>query len=73
METGIRQLKQTRKNLLNFFEKHEGKAHLIPHGFNNSLYWNFAHCIVTQQLLIYKLSGNDIIISDEIIEELFSE
>lgn len=69
METAIQHLRQTRQNLLNFFEKHEGKAHVIPNGFNNSLYWNFAHCIVTQQLLIYKLSGNDMIVDDEIVEK----
>ncbi len=29
----------------------------IPEGFNNSIAWNFAHILVTQQLLVYKLSG----------------
>ncbi len=31
---------------------------LIPDGFNNNLYWNLAHCVATQQLLHYYLSGN---------------
>ena len=29
--------------------------------------WNIAHCIVTQQLLTYKLSGLEGVISDEMI------
>lgn len=69
MKAAFEQLRQTRKNMLTFFEKNEGKAHFIPKGFNNNLFWNFAHCIVTQQLLIYKLSGNTMIIDDELVEK----
>ncbi len=29
----------------------------IPAGFNNNIWWNAAHVAVTQQLLVYKLSG----------------
>jgi hypothetical protein len=29
----------------------------IPSGFNNSIWWNIAHVAVTQQLLVYGLSG----------------
>jgi hypothetical protein len=29
----------------------------VPDGFNNNILWNVAHSLVTQQLLIYSLSG----------------
>lgn len=29
----------------------------VPEGFNNNIIWNLAHVIVTQQLLVYGLSG----------------
>ena len=41
----------------------------IPEGFSNNLIWNAAHVIVTQQLLVYKLSGLPVMVSDEIIEK----
>jgi len=28
----------------------------IPENFNNNLFWNISHVLVTQQLLVYKLS-----------------
>lgn len=40
----------------------------IPEGFNNNILWNVAHLVVTQQLLIYKLSGLNCLVSDEMIE-----
>ena len=35
----------------------------IPKGFNNNIIWNIGHSIVTQQLLVYGLSGNEMKIS----------
>ena len=43
------------------------QLHIIPDGFNNNIAWNIAHFVVTQQLLHYKLSGNDCLVSDELI------
>lgn len=37
----------------------------IPEGFNNNVLWNIGHSIVTQQLLVYGLSGNALQVSQE--------
>ncbi|WP_439151060.1 DinB family protein [Winogradskyella sp.] len=39
----------------------------IPEGFKNNIIWNIAHVIVTQQLLVYNLSGLKTIVSEEMI------
>ncbi|MFK8045126.1 MAG: DinB family protein [Crocinitomicaceae bacterium] len=41
----------------------------IPQGFNNSIMWNVAHLLVTQQLLNYKLSGLPLHISDKLVSD----
>lgn len=40
----------------------------VPEGFKNNLIWNVAHVMVTQQLLIYKLSGLPMMIDDKIVD-----
>jgi hypothetical protein len=41
----------------------------IPQGFKNNIAWNIAHLAVTQQLLCYKLSGLDCMVSEEMIAD----
>ncbi|WP_111307816.1 DinB family protein [Confluentibacter sediminis] len=41
----------------------------IPKGYNNNIIWNVAHIIVAQQILVYKLSGLPIMLSDEFVEK----
>ena len=41
----------------------------VPAGFSNNLIWNIAHIVVTQQLLVYKLSGTPMLISDDLVEK----
>lgn len=40
----------------------------IPKGFNNNIIWNIAHTIVTQQILVYQLSGLPSMVSDDVLE-----
>ena len=45
------------------------QLNVIPEGLNNNLIWNIGHIIVSQQLLVYKLSGLPMMISDELVEK----
>ena len=40
----------------------------IPDGFNNNIIWNIGHIIATQQLLVHKLSGVPMSVSDAFID-----
>ncbi len=42
---------------------------MIPKKFNNSIFWNIAHILVTQQLLMYEFSRLPKTIDDKIIEK----
>jgi len=39
----------------------------IPEGYNNSIAWNFAHILVTQQLLHYRLCGLPMQVDDDLV------
>lgn len=58
----------TRVSLLNILESksYEELVH-IPEKFKNSIFWNIAHLLVTQQLLCYKLSGLEIKIDQDLV------
>jgi len=45
------------------------QLHTIPKGFKNNIVWNVAHLVVTQQLLLYKLSGVNCLIPDDLIAD----
>lgn len=40
----------------------------VPEGFSNNMFWNIAHTVVTQQLLVYKLSDVPMLVSDALVE-----
>lgn len=41
----------------------------IPEGFNNNIIWNIAHVVVSEQLLVYRLSGLNSMLSDDMINK----
>ena len=41
----------------------------IPDGFRNNIWWNIAHVVVTQQLLVYKFSGQPMRVNDALVEK----
>ena len=70
MITQISVLKKSRELVLKSIEGLTlEQLHTIPVGFKNSIAWNVAHLVVTQQLLHYKLSGLNCLVPDELIEE----
>ncbi|GHC43358.1 DinB family protein [Ulvibacter litoralis] len=40
----------------------------VPEGFNNNIFWNIKHVVVTQQLLVYGLSNLPMLVASEDIE-----
>jgi len=63
-------VKQNRKGLYAFI-KDMPKEQLfkIPKGFNNNIWWNIAHVVVTEQKLIYGLSAVPLNISSVLVEK----
>jgi hypothetical protein len=60
---------KNRKLLESFIENHSlEELNKVPEGFNNNIIWNIAHTIVTQQLLVYKLSGTPMIVSEDMVD-----
>jgi hypothetical protein len=59
---------QNRKLLSKFLEKFSlDQLNKIPEGYRNSVFWNIAHTIVTQQLLVYGLSNTPFLITSELV------
>ncbi len=60
---------KNRKLLESFIDNHSLKAlNKVPKGFSNNIIWNIAHTIVTQQLLVYKLSGLPMLVSEDMVD-----
>ncbi|MEM8507110.1 MAG: DinB family protein [Bacteroidota bacterium] len=60
--------RQNRKILFNYLKNTPGDMlNKIPKGFNNNIWWNIAHVVVTQQKLVYGLSGVPLNVSKELV------
>ncbi len=70
MEQTFELNRTSRKLIAPFLEDYTlDQLNAIPEGFSNNLFWNIAHVVVTQQLLIYKLSGLNMLVSDELVDQ----
>jgi len=66
MQSQINILRATRENALKTIDGFSiEELNQIPEGFNNNLIWHLGHMVVTQQLLVYGLSGLPKNVSDE--------
>lgn len=69
MEAIFKIWETSRKMCLALIEKHTlEQLNKIPEGFSNNLIWNLGHIIVSQQGLVYRLSGLPMYVSDEMRE-----
>jgi hypothetical protein len=70
MNTSLDVTRTSRKMLSQFLKGYSiAQLNTIPTGHNNNLIWNIAHIIVVQQMLVYKLSGLSMKISDTLVEK----
>jgi hypothetical protein len=61
---------QNRKNLIAILENTSKENLLkIPEGFSNNIWWNIAHVVVTQQILVYKFSGAAMLVPTKLVEK----
>lgn len=70
MKTSFDISRNSRDKLLAVLESHSlEQLNKVPAGFSNNLIWNIAHIVVVQQMLVYKLSGLQMQVSDEMVEK----
>ena len=70
MNTSLDVTRTSRKMLSQILKGYTlAQLNAIPEGHNNNLIWNIAHIIVVQQMLVYKLSGLPMNISDSLVEK----
>lgn len=70
MTTALSITQNTRNIFYKMLENHSTEQLItIPNGFSNHLLWNINHCIVTQQLLVYKLSELPLLVSEDWVEK----
>ena len=59
----------TRSALLGILEElTEDQLAAIPEGHRNNIFWNVAHLVVTQQLLLYGLSGLPLSLEEDFVK-----
>ena len=60
---------QNRTLLLKIIENFSlDQLNIIPDGYRNSIFWNLAHTVVTQQSLVYGLSNIPLLVDDPLVQ-----
>ncbi len=68
MELTFSVFRKTRTLFKECIEKYSlEELNTIPKGFNNNIIWNIMHSVVTEQILVYKLSNRNPNISEDLI------
>ena len=58
-----------RRLLSKFLEKFSlDQLNTVPKGYRNSIFWNVAHTVVTQQLLVYGLSNRPLLVDSDLVK-----
>ncbi len=61
---------QNRKKLYQILKETPKEQLLeVPEGFRNNIWWNIAHVLVTEQLLVYKLSGQPMRLDEVLVDK----
>lgn len=65
------EINRTTRNMVSTFLENYSLEQLnkIPEGYSNNLIWNIGHIVISQQLLVYKLSGLPMMVSDEMVDK----
>jgi len=61
--------RSSRRLIEKFLDYSPEQLNFIPPGFSNNLIWNIGHIVVVQQMLVYKLAGLPMMVSDEMVEK----
>jgi len=70
MEKIFEVIRARRKALLSLVEDlSTEQLNKIPDGFKNNLAWQMGHLVVSQQILCYKLSNNDLSIDPSLVDK----
>ena len=70
MEFSLGVFEKTRGYIKAFLDKLSlDDLNKIPDGFKNNIIWNIGHIVVTEQLLLNRLSGLPTMVSEEMIEK----
>lgn len=69
MEATFKIWKTSRNSYLKFLENYSlEQLNTIPEGMSNNLIWNIGHVVVSQQGLVYRLSGLPMHVSTELMD-----